>query len=170
MNFMVLQPGQCIYIPADGIHAYLSGDIIECMARSDNVINTGFCPTADRNSVDLFSAVLSFNPHSADEAVVEPQAFKRSAHGKTKLYAPPLAEFNILAVELGQGEREKIEALTGPSVLVVTGGEGKMKAQGKDVEIKEGYVFFVGRGNSLEFEAQSGLQLFIPFAECSDVI
>ena len=34
MNYMKLQPGQGLYIPADGIHAYLSGDIIECMARS----------------------------------------------------------------------------------------------------------------------------------------
>ena len=50
MNYLVLDKGDSIYIPADGIHAYLSGDIIECMARSNNVLNTGFCPTADRNS------------------------------------------------------------------------------------------------------------------------
>lgn len=41
MNYLVLQPGESIYIPADGIHAYLAGDIIECMARSNNVLNTG---------------------------------------------------------------------------------------------------------------------------------
>ena len=41
MNYLVLQRGESIYIPADGIHAYLSGDIIECMARSNNVLNTG---------------------------------------------------------------------------------------------------------------------------------
>lgn len=41
MNFLVLEAGECISIPADGIHAYLSGDIIECMARSNNVLNTG---------------------------------------------------------------------------------------------------------------------------------
>lgn len=37
MNYMVLEAGESIYIPADGIHAYLAGDIIECMARSNNV-------------------------------------------------------------------------------------------------------------------------------------
>lgn len=41
MNYLVLEPGECISIPADGIHAYLSGDIIECMARSNNVSDTG---------------------------------------------------------------------------------------------------------------------------------
>lgn len=30
MNYMVLGPGDAIFIPADGIHAYLAGDIIEC--------------------------------------------------------------------------------------------------------------------------------------------
>jgi mannose-6-phosphate isomerase len=40
MNYLVLEAGDSIYIPADGIHAYLGGDIIECMARSDNVYVT----------------------------------------------------------------------------------------------------------------------------------
>ena len=30
MNYMVFGPGDAIFIPADGIHAYLSGDIVEC--------------------------------------------------------------------------------------------------------------------------------------------
>lgn len=37
MNYLVLEAGESLYIPADGIHAYLGGDIIECMARSNNV-------------------------------------------------------------------------------------------------------------------------------------
>jgi mannose-6-phosphate isomerase len=30
MNFMVFEAGDAIFIPADGIHAYLAGDIVEC--------------------------------------------------------------------------------------------------------------------------------------------
>jgi len=30
MNYMVFNTGDAIFIPADGIHAYLSGDIVEC--------------------------------------------------------------------------------------------------------------------------------------------
>jgi mannose-6-phosphate isomerase len=37
MNYLVLEAGESLYIPADGIHAYLGGEIIECMARSNNV-------------------------------------------------------------------------------------------------------------------------------------
>jgi mannose-6-phosphate isomerase len=45
------------------------------MARSDNVLNTGFCPRADRDSIDTFTAALTFSPASADEALLSPKAF-----------------------------------------------------------------------------------------------
>lgn len=60
MNYLKLETGEAIFIPADGIHAYLSGDIVECMARPNNVFNTGFCPRLDRDSVDLFVQNLTF--------------------------------------------------------------------------------------------------------------
>ena len=39
-----LIPGQAIYLPANVPHAYLAGEIIECMAASDNVIRAGLTP------------------------------------------------------------------------------------------------------------------------------
>jgi mannose-6-phosphate isomerase len=49
--------------------------------------------------------------------------------------------------------------------MVVTGGEGIMKAGGKEHEVKEGYVFFVGCNTEMEFVAASGLETHIAFAE-----
>lgn len=37
-NFVRLERGEGIVIPADCIHAYLEGDVIECMAWSDNMV------------------------------------------------------------------------------------------------------------------------------------
>ncbi|KAF2016988.1 mannose-6-phosphate isomerase [Aaosphaeria arxii CBS 175.79] len=167
MNYMKLKAGESIYIPADGIHAYLSGDIIECMARSNNVLNTGFCPRADRDSIDTFVSVLSFRPHDPREALLPSQNFDRSKNGKTKLYAPPLSEFSMLAMEVGAGETETIGKLGGPSIFIATKGAGKMKAEGKEYELKEGYIFFVGQGVELEFEATEDLQAFTAFVEAS---
>ena len=164
MNYLRLKPGQCIYIPADGIHAYLAGDIIECMARSNNVLNSGFCPQADRD-VELFMSCLTFTPHKAEECIVESQAFDRSKEGKTKIYAPPLSEFNMLATQLGEGEHEMIGKIDGPSVMIVTKGSGKMKAEGKEFELGEGSIFFIGHNEEVEFEAKSGLQMFTAFVE-----
>lgn len=165
MNYMTLKKGESIYIPADGIHAYLSGDIIECMARSNNVLNTGFCPRAERNNVDMFTDCLTYTVHSTKEAMLEPKKFSRGKSGKTLEYAPPLSEFSVLGTELGKGESEQIEALGGPSILIATQGSGVMKTKGKDTELKEGYVFFIGHGVEMEFEAKDALQIFTAFVE-----
>ncbi|KAJ9649234.1 hypothetical protein H2201_004242 [Coniosporium apollinis] len=165
MNYLTLKAGDSIYIPADGIHAYLSGDIIECMARSNNVLNTGFCPRADRNNVELFCKCLTFTPHSAEEAILNSTSFDRSKNGKTKLYGPPMSEFDMLATILSSGEKETIGALGGPSIMINVNGEGKMKAAGKSYDIKEGYVFFIGKDTEREFEADSGLQIYTAYVE-----
>lgn len=135
------------------------------MARSDNVLNTGFCPRADRDSIELFTAALTFSPKSADDAILKPRISSKGSNGHTQVLAPPLSEFNMLVTKLKGGEKEKIQALEGPAILIVTGGEGMLKAKGEEKEIREGYVFFVGYDTELEFISDSGLETHIAFAE-----
>ncbi|GME22201.1 phosphomannose isomerase type i [Neofusicoccum parvum] len=165
MNYMTLQPGESIYIPADGIHAYLSGDIIECMARSNNVLNTGFCPRADRDNIETFISVLTFQPHAANEAILPSQPYKGSKNGHTMVYAPPMSEFNMLATDVPSGANETLSAVSGPSSIICTQGWGELKAEGKIYEIKEGYIFFIGQGVEFEFGAKEGVQVFIAYVE-----
>ncbi|MCJ1418106.1 hypothetical protein MMC32_004451 [Xylographa parallela] len=160
MNFMVLSVGEAIYIPADGIHAYLSGDIVECMARSNNVLNTGFCPRADRDSIDLFSSSLSFGPHSVEDIMLSSKSTDKGKHGKTVIYAPPMSEFDMLLTELESGDTEEIEASDGPTVMWVTSGSGLMKVNGKEFKLDEGYVFFIGSGVQVTYEAESTLAIY----------
>jgi mannose-6-phosphate isomerase len=165
MNYLQLKAGESIYIPADGIHAYLSGNIIECMARSNNVLNTGFCPRADRDSVEMFCSSLTFTPHSAKEAILTPRPFDRSKNGKTQEYAPPLSEFSMLGIEIGEGDTETIEPLGGPAISIVTKGEGVMKVDGKEYKLSEGFVYFLGHGVEVNYEATKGLQVYTAFVE-----
>lgn len=44
MNYVLLNPGQSLKIKANELHAYISGDCIECMATSDNVVRCGLTP------------------------------------------------------------------------------------------------------------------------------
>ncbi|KAI9849031.1 MAG: hypothetical protein M1837_005922 [Sclerophora amabilis] len=165
MNFLDLNPGDSVYVPADGIHAYLSGDIVECMARSDNVLNTGFCPRPDRDSIDLFTEALTFSPRSADEALLPAKPFDRGLKGKTKIYAPPMSEFNMLLTQLGAGESELVQEITGPSIMIVTSGSGTMKAEGETHKIEHGFIYFIGCCTSLEFEAEQGLEIYRAYCE-----
>ncbi|KAH8428562.1 uncharacterized protein LDX57_006258 [Aspergillus melleus] len=166
MNYMAIGPGEAVCVPADGIHAWLSGDIVECMARSDNVLNTGFCPRADRDDVELFGEALSFHPRGVEEVSLLRRRSEKGVNGRTHVYAPPFSEFNVLATGLGSGERERHEKIGGPSLLLVTKGEGRMvDGEGHSWDVKEGAVFFVGQGVELEFVADKGLALYRPYAE-----
>ncbi len=166
MNYLVLQPGEAVYVPADGIHAWLSGDIVECMARSDNVINTGFCPRADRDSIDLFTEALTFTPHSASESRLEMSVFSGSSAGSTKIYAPPMSEFNMLITEMNADSKETVKAVNGPSIMIVTSGNGKMVLEGKSRDLSFGYIYFVGQGVEAEFETQDEkLMVYRAYAE-----
>ncbi|ROV91093.1 hypothetical protein VPNG_09935 [Cytospora leucostoma] len=160
MNFLTFEPLDAIYIPADGIHAYLSGDIVECMARSNNVLNVGFCPRADRNNVDVFTNTLTFQSHGKDDVLLPRQKSERSTTGKTQVYKPELSEFDMLVADLKAGESDVIKAGEGPGVLIVTKGSGKLSADGKEFELKEGYIFFVAPGVEVKWETESGLQIF----------
>jgi mannose-6-phosphate isomerase len=166
MNYLVLQPGEAVYVPADGIHAWLSGDIVECMARSDNVINTGFCPRADRDSIDLFTSALTFDPHSAEQSRLEMSTYHGSGSGATREYAPPMSEFNMLITQLNAEAKETVKAVYGPSIMIVTSGKGIMRATGKVIDLSFGYIFFIGQGVDVEFETkEEKMMLYRAYAE-----
>lgn len=44
MNYLCLSPGDSFFIGANELHAYVSGECIECMALSDNVVRAGLTP------------------------------------------------------------------------------------------------------------------------------
>jgi mannose-6-phosphate isomerase len=136
------------------------------MARSDNVLNTGFCPRPDRDSISLFTAALTSSPKSGTDAILKPTHSSKGLKSNTKVYAPPMSEFNMLLTELKAGEGEKIKALQGPSIMVATGGKGNMKADGKEFDVREGYVFFIGFDTQIELVAEGeGLETHIAYCE-----
>ncbi|KAJ5158690.1 uncharacterized protein N7500_008341 [Penicillium coprophilum] len=165
MNYMVLEPGEAICVPADGIHAYLSGDIIECMARSDNVLNTGFCPRADRDDVELFAEALTFKPHSPQDSLLPSKKSSIGQKGRSVEYAPPISEFNVLGVILSSTQSEKHRVLGSPSILVVIQGPGTMNVgDGSVHDIGEGDVYFAAKDAELEFSTKTELVLYRAYA------
>ncbi|CDR99268.1 hypothetical protein, partial [Sporisorium scitamineum] len=44
LNITYLDPGQALFLQANEPHAYLQGEILECMASSDNVVRAGLTP------------------------------------------------------------------------------------------------------------------------------
>jgi len=167
MNYLVLQPNECLSIPADGIHAYLSGDIIECMARSNNVLNTGFCPTAERSSAELFCSCLTFKPHTPEDCTVAGEKFPNSKNGKTTLFRPPMSEFNMLVTKLESGDKDTLSPIDGPTMYIATSGDASMKANGQSFDMTEGTTWFIAPGVEVELESKKGALLHAAYADAS---
>ncbi|RDW89868.1 mannose-6-phosphate isomerase pmi1 [Aspergillus mulundensis] len=151
LNFVCLEPGEAMFLKADDIHAYISGDIIECMASSDNVVRAGFTPKF--KDVDTLTEMLTYSYAPIDEQKLEPTDYPYvvlnapaySSASDSLLYDPPIEEFSVVKTALRRtGAKATFDPLTGPSILICTGGTGKISVGHKTEEVKEGYVFFVG--------------------------
>jgi mannose-6-phosphate isomerase len=135
LNYVKLNPGDAIFLAANEPHAYLSGDCIECMAASDNVVRSGLTPKF--KDVETLVDMLTYIYGPADSQILK--GVMVSDH--TKEYNPPIEEFSIYQTVL-HGEREQIKAIKGPSVLIVTEGKGTLEAD-KKVDIKAGSCYFI---------------------------
>ncbi|KAJ3566350.1 hypothetical protein NPX13_g7163 [Xylaria arbuscula] len=161
LNYVTLSPGEALFLKADDIHAYVSGDIIECMAASDNVVRAGFTPKFKdvQNLVNL----LTYNYAPIEEQKMSPTEYpyavlNRAAYSSGSeaiLYDPPIDEFSVIrSVLRGNGSKVTFDPIDGPSIVICTSGKGKVSVGSKTEEIKEGYVFFVGATAELIMESE----------------
>ncbi|KAK0717413.1 mannose-6-phosphate isomerase [Lasiosphaeria miniovina] len=151
LNYVTLQPGDALFLRADDIHAYLSGDIVECMASSDNVVRAGLTPKF--KDVEVLTTMLTYNYAPIDEQKMNPSDFpyvrlNRTAYSSGSavlLYDPPINEFSVVRSSLrGDGSKATFDPLDGPSIIICTAGRGKISVGPTVHEFKGGYVFFVG--------------------------
>ncbi|EME87974.1 uncharacterized protein MYCFIDRAFT_48216 [Pseudocercospora fijiensis CIRAD86] len=177
LNYVKLEVGEAMFLKADDIHAYLSGDIIECMASSDNVVRAGFTPKF--KDVDTLTTMLTYSyaPISeqkmspVDYAYVKLNTTAYSSNSSSTLYDPPIEEFSVVKTDIN-AERGKatFEAVGGPSIVICTKGVGKISVGPKTEEIKEGYVYFVGATAELVLESTGSepLVTFKAFCELDE--
>ncbi|CAO2185470.1 unnamed protein product [Urochloa humidicola] len=135
-NYVKLSPGEALYIGANEPHAYLSGECIECMATSDNVVRAGLTPKYI--DVQTLCSMLTYK-----------QAFPEILRGvhvqpHVRRYTPPFDEFEVDCCLVPPGELVVISPVPGPSIFLVMTGEGELQADSVSAgeETKEGDVFF----------------------------
>jgi len=143
-----------MFLKADDIHAYISGDIIECMASSDNVVRAGFTPKF--KDVSTLTEMLTYSYAPIEEQKMQPTDYPYmtlntiaySSASSALLYDPPIEEFSVVKMDLNRtGAKATFEPISGPSIFICTQGTGKISVgPSKTEEVKEGYVFFLGAG------------------------
>lgn len=152
LNHCKLQPGQALFLEAKDPHAYICGDIIECMAASDNVVRAGFTPKFKdvKNLVEM----LTYRYDPVEKQVMAAEQFSRAnGDGETIMYNPPIAEFSVLETTFKKNVgTTHVDGLKGPSIIITTAGEGYINADGNKLKAEPGFVFFVAPNVSVELE------------------
>ncbi|WOK93473.1 hypothetical protein Cni_G02171 [Canna indica] len=147
-NYVKLSPGEALYIGPNEPHAYISGECIECMAASDNVVRAGLTPKYI--DVQTLCSMLTYKqgfPEIIRGSPVNPYVSR---------YTPPFDEFEVDHCLLPPKESVVFSAIPGPSIFIVVVGEGKMQfsaTDDQDQKFMMGDVFFVPAKNEIRISA-----------------
>lgn len=173
LNVVSLKPGQAMYLPANQPHAYVSGELVEAMATSDNVIRAGLTPKL--RDTDVLCSSLTYSQGLPE--VLDGEA----ASDTVRRYVPPFDEFEVRRVDIPAGTGTTLPSDPGPQVLFVQTGCGSARAYSSSTapeaaglrtspQISRGHIYLVPANTVIELsaaggdsgsEAQGGLLLWI---------
>lgn len=147
LNHCFLKSGEAMFMQALAPHAYIYGDIMECMATSDNVIRAGFTPKF--KDVNTLVSCLTYATDPVAEQKLKPAAFPRgTGEAKFALYDPPIDEFSVLQIKCTGNAH--IGAIDGPSIMIVTDGKGQVDGDSAG----EGSIFYIAPGHEVELSGE----------------
>ena len=135
LNPVTLQPGEAMFIPAGGVHAYLRGVGIEIMASSDNVLRAGLTT----KHVDIPELLANVDYVAAPPIRIAPELF----YGATKVYYAPVDDFQLSVTTVTDGETHSLPG-RGPRILLCLDGAVTITPQtgGDTLDLARGQAAF----------------------------
>ena len=120
LNYVRLEPGEAIYLPAGNVHAYLRGLGVEIMANSDNVLRCGLTP----KHVDVAELlkITDFTP------LAEPR-FDGHADEFGAMFVVPVPDFKLLMIDLDAYKGSCAIGLPGPFVVLCAAGVARVESR-----------------------------------------
>ena len=138
MRHTVLEPGEAVFMPAGGLHAYLRGTGIELLANSDNVIRAGLTG----KHIDVPELLALVDP-SVSVPVLSPCVL---ADGVT-WFDTPAPEFRLYLVELS-GLLVTLPG-AGPRIVLCLDGVCVLRsASGEALELRRGASCFISAADA----------------------
>lgn len=135
LRLVNLHPGEAIFIGAGVPHAYLCGNIIECMANSDNVVRAGLTPKF--KDVAAMAEVLAPEPEPIPVYQPDPAA-------ELTVYNAPIEEFRVTRLNWPSGRIQKMETKDSVQIfLVVTGEFLLFWGEGEHIVVQKGQSVLV---------------------------
>jgi len=130
LEYVRLEPGEALFLPAGELHGYLGGFAVEVMASSDNVLRGGL--TSKHVDAEELLRILRFAPRSPRALRPEPDE-----NGALR-YASPAGEFELSRVCLGPGRAFSPTHDRGVEILLCTRGEVRVIGEGGPIELRPG--------------------------------
>jgi mannose-6-phosphate isomerase len=133
LRHAMLQPGQAVFLPAGGLHAYLRGTGIELLANSDNVVRAGLTG----KHVDIPELLRLTDP-----AARVPPIAPRDLGDGVAVYDTPAPEFRLYRASLSAAEAP----LPGDGPRLVLSVEGSLAltdAAGTALKLARGESAFI---------------------------
>jgi mannose-6-phosphate isomerase len=138
MNLIHLLPGQSLYTEPGTLHVYLKGNIVECMANSDNVIRVGLTSKfKDKKTL------LEIMHYSTNEIIITENNQKKDE----VVYQVPVTDFEVTQISMNKNQSKDETSLNKPEILLVTEGIVCIKwindTAHKMVELHRGQSVFI---------------------------
>jgi len=122
LNYVVLQPGEAIYLGAGNVHAYLRGTGVEIMANSDNVLRCGLTPKYV--DVDELLRVTEF------VELEDPRWPAQSGQAGRGRFVTPAPDFGLAWIDATTDSQPLYRGLA--QIVLCTDGEAEV-VSGEDV-------------------------------------
>jgi len=130
LNYIHLKRGEAFFIGANEPHAYVSGEIVECMACSDNVVRAGLTPKL--KDIDTLVSMLTYE--GIHPKITRGEILDRC----TTLYEPPVSDFAVEFITVPSEETYVIRDVQSPAVLLTLSGSATL-AQGNVQSLQVGF-------------------------------
>ncbi|ESP04950.1 hypothetical protein LOTGIDRAFT_109203, partial [Lottia gigantea] len=159
LNIITLQPGEAMFLEADMPHAYLSGDCMECMACSDNVVRAGLTP----KFIDVHTLCEMLDYTCKPISKTRFQGIEQNNDIKVTQFNPPVPDFSVTRFEIPDNVKTtKIAPINSASISIVIQGEGHITnpTLATPISIQRGSVLFTGAMEDLELQVKSDVLLF----------
>lgn len=134
LNYVRLEPGEAIYLPAGNLHTYLSGFGIEAQANSDNTLRGGLTP----KHIDVPELLRLLDFSDADATIIDPDRIRAGLES----WPCPAREFRLDRATVTAAMPVVLEDGAGPSILLVTGGTLTASTAGASVELQRGQAAY----------------------------
>ncbi|MBO1750933.1 mannose-6-phosphate isomerase, class I [Actinotalea sp. BY-33] len=134
LNPVTLHPGEAMFVPVGGVHAYLHGMAVEVMANSDNVLRAGLTP----KHIDIPELLDNVDYVAAPPIRIAPETF----YGATKVFYAPVDDFELSVTTVDDDAVHRLPG-RGPRILLCLEGELTVEpARGPGLTLARGETAF----------------------------